>query len=199
MGNGPEDIKQRHLMATSEEFRKLASQHQRYEEFRKLASQHQRYDEQLQQLAAKPCLSEQERIQEVRLKKLKLRLKDEMERIIQHYKKEHASTMDKGIADQAPSVVVTSAAEKYAKSLRLRDSLLLAQRIVRQTFPSLKAVYLDAMNDPEEGGYPTICFLVTVSETVRQTLELDESLQDALYHQIPAAHRMYLSFRYKFE
>lgn len=55
------------------------------------------------------------------------------------------------------------------------------------------------MNDPEEGGYPTICFVVTIGETVRQTLELDEALQDALYHHIPADHRMYLSFRYRCE
>ncbi len=98
-----------------------------------------------------------------------------------------------------PKAVVTSAAEKCAESLGLRGSLLLAQQIVRQTFPSLKAIYVDTMNDPEEGGYPTICFVVTVSETVRKTLEFDEALQDALYNRIPAGHRMYLSFRYKFK
>lgn len=78
MVNGPQDLKQ-HLMATNEEFRKLASQHQSY-------------DEQLQRLAAKAYLNEQETVEEVRLKKLKLRLKDEMERMIQQYRKEHAST-----------------------------------------------------------------------------------------------------------
>lgn len=78
MVNGPQDLKQ-HLMATNEEFRKLATQHQTY-------------DQQLQQLAGKPYLSEQDKLEEVRLKKLKLRLKDEMERIIQQYRKEHAST-----------------------------------------------------------------------------------------------------------
>lgn len=74
MVSGPQDLKQ-HLMATNEEFRKLANQHQSY-------------DQQLQQLAGKVYLNEQERVEEVRLKKLKLRLKDEMERMIQQYKKE---------------------------------------------------------------------------------------------------------------
>ncbi len=60
------------------------------EQFRKLADQHHAYDEQLQSLATKTYLNDQERVEEVRLKKLKLRLKDEMERIIQDYKREHS-------------------------------------------------------------------------------------------------------------
>ena len=74
---GPQDLKQ-HLMATNEEFRKLASQHHSYED-------------QLQELAAKTFLNEQEKVEQVRLKKLKLRLKDEMERMIQQYKKQHVA------------------------------------------------------------------------------------------------------------
>ena len=77
MVNGPQDFKQ-HLMATDENFRKLATQH------------HQ-YDEQLQAFASKTYLSEQEQLEEIRMKKLKLRLKDEMEQRIQQYKQEHAS------------------------------------------------------------------------------------------------------------
>lgn len=77
MVSSPQDLKQ-HLMAT-------------HEEFRKLASQHHIYDEQLQQLAAQTFLSEQQKVEEIRLKKLKLRLKDEMERIMQQYRKERAS------------------------------------------------------------------------------------------------------------
>lgn len=76
MASSPQDLKV-HLMAT-------------HEEFRKLADQHQSYDEKLQQLAGKTYLNEQEKLEEVRLKKLKLRLKDEMERIIQQFKREHA-------------------------------------------------------------------------------------------------------------
>jgi len=57
------------------------------EEFRKLVDQHHSYDEQLQRLAGKTFLNDQEKIDEVKLKKLKLRLKDEMERIVQQYKR----------------------------------------------------------------------------------------------------------------
>ena len=49
------------------------------EEFRKLAKEHSNYSQRLESLANKKYLSEEEKIEEIRLKKLKLRLKDEME------------------------------------------------------------------------------------------------------------------------
>ena len=49
------------------------------EEFRKLATAHSTYSQRLESLASKKYLSEDEKIEEIRLKKLKLRLKDEME------------------------------------------------------------------------------------------------------------------------
>ena len=53
------------------------------EEFQRLREEHTRYASQLNQLAAKPYLSEQEQVEEVRLKKLKLRVKDQMEMLVQ--------------------------------------------------------------------------------------------------------------------
>lgn len=49
------------------------------EEFRKLADEHSNYSQRLESLTGKKYLSEEEKVEEVRLKKLKLRLKDEME------------------------------------------------------------------------------------------------------------------------
>ena len=49
------------------------------EEFRRLASEHSNYSQRLESLISKKYLSEEEKVEEVRLKKLKLRLKDEME------------------------------------------------------------------------------------------------------------------------
>jgi len=49
------------------------------EEFRKLAEEHSSYAQRLELLINKKYLSEEEKIEEIRLKKLKLRLKDEME------------------------------------------------------------------------------------------------------------------------
>lgn len=67
-----------HLMATNEEFRALASQHAQY---------HQ----QLEALENKPYLTDQEQIEEVRLKKLKLRLKDQMNEMIARYKAQNVA------------------------------------------------------------------------------------------------------------
>ena len=67
-----------HLMATSEEFRALASQH---------AQLHK----QLEQLEAKSHLSEQEQIEESRLKKQKLRVKDQMNAMMARHKAQHAA------------------------------------------------------------------------------------------------------------
>ena len=48
------------------------------EAFQKLASEHTHYAQRLEALHQKRYLSEEERLEEVRLKKLKLKLKDEM-------------------------------------------------------------------------------------------------------------------------
>ncbi len=59
------------------------------DEFRKLAQEHTQYSQRLESLVQKRYLSEDEKLEEVRLKKLKLRLKDQMERIEQQYRREH--------------------------------------------------------------------------------------------------------------
>jgi uncharacterized protein len=51
-------------------------------EFRYLADEHSRCESQLEQLLNHPYLSAEDLALEVTLKKLKLRLKDEMERIV---------------------------------------------------------------------------------------------------------------------
>lgn len=62
-----------HLMATNEEFRELATQHSQYHK-------------ELEALEAKPHLSDEEQAEEHRLKKVKLRLKDQMNEILGRYK-----------------------------------------------------------------------------------------------------------------
>ena len=57
-------------------------------EFRKLAQEHAQYSSKLDSLIAKRFLSDDEKVEEVRLKKLKLRLKDEMQRIEQQFRAE---------------------------------------------------------------------------------------------------------------
>ena len=70
--NAQEELKA-HLMTTNEDFRRLAEQHSDYA--RKLDA-----------LEAQPHLTDQEQLEETRLKKLKLRLKDQMEAIISQYR-----------------------------------------------------------------------------------------------------------------
>lgn len=52
-------------------------------EYQSLREEHARYAAQLEQLASKPYLTESEQMEEVRLKKLKLRVKDQMEMMVQ--------------------------------------------------------------------------------------------------------------------
>src|SRR5581483_889461 len=66
--NAQEELKA-HLMETNEEFRRLASEHSDFAR-------------QLDALEALPHLTYEEELEETRLKKLKLRLKDQMEAIL---------------------------------------------------------------------------------------------------------------------
>ena len=57
-------------------------------EFRRLAAEHQHYDHQLEDLANKHFLSEEEQLQEKTLKKKKLMLKDQMYSMVQKARKQ---------------------------------------------------------------------------------------------------------------
>lgn len=59
------------------------------EEFRKLIQEHSQYSQRLDALIQKRFLSEDEKLEEVRLKKLKLRLKDQMEILEQQFRRSH--------------------------------------------------------------------------------------------------------------
>jgi hypothetical protein len=48
------------------------------EEINRLQTEHHRYAQRLEELLQKPYLSEEEQLEEVKLKKLKLRIKDEI-------------------------------------------------------------------------------------------------------------------------
>ncbi|PWU03319.1 MAG: hypothetical protein C5B51_19240 [Terriglobia bacterium] len=75
--NAQEELKA-HLMETNEEFRRLATQHS---EFAK----------KLDALEALPHLTYEEELEETRLKKLKLRLKDQMEAILSQYRSQQVA------------------------------------------------------------------------------------------------------------
>jgi uncharacterized protein YdcH (DUF465 family) len=78
MESNSQDELKAHLMATSEEFRALASEH---------CGLHQ----QLEALEAKAHLTEEELVEEHRLKKLKLHLKDQMNEVLARYKTQHVA------------------------------------------------------------------------------------------------------------
>jgi uncharacterized protein YdcH (DUF465 family) len=77
MENTQEELKS-HLMKTDDEYRRLAEQHSRY---------HQ----QLEALEAKPHLTSAEEVEEHRLKKVKLQLKDQMNAILSRYRAQHVA------------------------------------------------------------------------------------------------------------
>jgi len=72
-----EDIKA-HLMQTNEQYRNLLNQH------------HQ-YDRLVAELEEKHTLTPEEELEEHRLKKLKLRLKDQMEQMVSDCSLQHAA------------------------------------------------------------------------------------------------------------
>ena len=57
-----------------------------HDEFRKLAMEHTLYEKRLDSLTEKRYLTDDEKLEEVRLKKLKLRLKDQMENIDRQFR-----------------------------------------------------------------------------------------------------------------
>ncbi|HKS73422.1 MAG TPA: DUF465 domain-containing protein [Terriglobales bacterium] len=61
-----------------------------HDEFRRLAQEHSQYSQRLDSLVQKRYLTEDEKLEEVRLKKLKLRLKDQMELIEREYRQQVA-------------------------------------------------------------------------------------------------------------
>ena len=67
-----------HLMQTNEQFRHMAEQHREYKRL-------------VEQLEAKHYLTQQEEAEEHRLKKLKLRLKDQMEQLMSQYRTQHVT------------------------------------------------------------------------------------------------------------
>jgi uncharacterized protein YdcH (DUF465 family) len=75
--NAQEELKA-HLMTTNEEFQRLATQHSEYAK-------------QLDSLEALPHLTYDQELEETRLKKLKLRLKDQMEAILSQYRSQQVA------------------------------------------------------------------------------------------------------------
>ncbi|HEY7404470.1 MAG TPA: YdcH family protein [Candidatus Angelobacter sp.] len=61
-----------------------------HEEFRRLAQEHSQHCDRLHSLIEKRYLTEDEKMEEVRIKKLKLRLKDQMHTIEQEYVRGHS-------------------------------------------------------------------------------------------------------------
>ena len=70
-------------MTDTEETRRLLLQSS--DVYRQLTSDHHTLDDRLKLLAGKPHLSDDEQLEEVRLKKEKLRLKDQMEAIVRRH------------------------------------------------------------------------------------------------------------------
>jgi len=61
-----------------------------HNEFQRLVQEHSQYSQRLESLTEKRYLTEDEKIEEVRLKKLKLRLKDQMQSLEMQFQRQSA-------------------------------------------------------------------------------------------------------------
>lgn len=59
------------------------------EQFRQLVNEHHQYDEKLRELESKHAITAADEVEEHRLKKLKLHLKDQMNDIINRHRMQH--------------------------------------------------------------------------------------------------------------
>jgi uncharacterized protein YdcH (DUF465 family) len=62
------------------------------EEYRQLATRHHDLDEKIHSLTGRPYLTQPEQLEEVRLKKVKLQLKDQMENILRRHRTDGGAT-----------------------------------------------------------------------------------------------------------
>ena len=60
------------------------------DELQRLVQEHSQYSQRLESLTQKRYLTDDEKLEEVRLKKLKLRLKDQMQNLEQHFHRQSA-------------------------------------------------------------------------------------------------------------
>jgi len=60
------------------------------DEFQRLAQEHSQYSQRLESLTQKRYLTDDEKLEEVRLKKLKLRLKDQMQSLESQFQRQSA-------------------------------------------------------------------------------------------------------------
>jgi uncharacterized protein YdcH (DUF465 family) len=67
-------------------------------EYQRLAEQHRQYEAELQRISKSPYLSSEDLLEEIRLKKMKLRCKDEMERIAARILREQQDKTNTGFA-----------------------------------------------------------------------------------------------------
>ncbi len=61
-----------------------------HDEFQRLAQEHSQYSQRLESLTQKRYLTDDEKLEEVRLKKLKLRLKDQMQSLESQFQRQSA-------------------------------------------------------------------------------------------------------------
>jgi len=78
MERNAQDELRAHLMSTNEEYHRLAEQHSEFAQ-------------KLDALESLPHLTEAEQLEETRLKKMKLRLKDQMEAIVCQYRSQQVA------------------------------------------------------------------------------------------------------------
>jgi hypothetical protein len=94
---------------------------------------------------------------------------------------------------------VTADAEGYARTHGLFGSLVAVRELISRAVPTPAGLQVELRPEVDEEGIdPTLCFVVSTTETAERVAEADDRLQELLFQHVPAEHRLQLAVTYRF-
>lgn len=93
---------------------------------------------------------------------------------------------------------ITVEAESFAKEAGLFAAVIMTKNLLKRIFRSEEAIRITLSKDPEGTDYKAINITLMTAAPVDTVLQLDEQLQEQIFHNIPASARVFLNCSYHF-